>query len=92
MLWLADVFENVKIIWIEYYQLNSANYISCPFLAWDAMLKMIRVEFGLINDVEILDIVERQKRGGLCFVGSKNYVEANNKHVENYDSNKPSKY
>ena len=72
VLLLADVFENCRMICIEYYKLNTADYISCPFLAWDAMLKMIRVEFGLINDVEILDIVERQKRGGLCFVGSKN--------------------
>ena len=39
-----------------------------------------------------MDIIERQKRGGLCFVGSKRHVDANNKYVENFDINKPENY
>ena len=32
------------------------------------------------------------KRGGLCFVGSKRYVEANKKYMDSYDESKPSNY
>ena len=56
------------------------------------MLKMTGIELEQISDVKILDIIERQKRGGLCVVGSKRHVEVNNKYVENFDINKPDKY
>ena len=68
--------------------MDPANYLTSPSLAWDAMLKMTGIELEQISDVKILDIIERQKRGGLCFVGSKRHVEANNKYVERYDDKK----
>ena len=38
-------------------------------------------------------MVEKSKRGGLTFVGSKRYAKANNKHMgENYDSKQESSY
>jgi hypothetical protein len=77
---------------MEYYKLDPANYISCPSLASDAMLKMTGIQLEQISDVKILDIIERQKRGGLCFVGSKRHVEANNRYVEGFDVNKPENY
>ena len=40
----------------------------------------------------ILDVIERQKRGGLCFVGSQRHTVANNHHLENYDNIKPEDY
>ena len=42
------------------------------------MLLLTGIELDLITDLKILDMVERMKRGGLCFVGSKRYVKANN--------------
>ena len=56
------------------------------------MLLNIKVEIDRITDLEIMDMLERQKRGGLCFVGSKRCVEANNTYLENYDPSKPSPY
>ena len=56
------------------------------------MLLNTKVELDLITDLEIMDMIERQTRGGLCFVGSKRYVEANNKYLENYEPSKPSNY
>ena len=92
MLLLADIFENFRETCHKNYGLDPANYVSAPGLAWDAMLLNTKVELDLITDLEIMDMIERQKRGGLCFVGSKRYVEANNKYLENYDPSKPSTY
>ena len=68
------------------------NYISCPGLAWDAMLLKTGIHLELITDLEILYMTERHKRGGLCFVGSKRCIQANSKYLDNYDKTKPSNF
>ena len=92
VLLLADVFENFRITSLETYELDPSHYLSAPALAWDALLYLSGVELELISDLEMLDMIERQKRGGLCFVGSKRHEKANNKYLDNYDSSKPSNY
>jgi hypothetical protein len=92
VLLLADVFENFRKTCFEYYGLDPANYISSPGLAWDAMLLKTNVNLELISDLKVLDIMERCKRGGLTFVGSKRHVVANNKYMENYDDKQDSNY
>jgi len=72
--------------------LDPANYISSPGLAWDAMLLNTGVSLQNMTDLQVLDIMERQKKGGLTFVGAQRHVKANNKYMENYDSNKESNY
>ena len=76
----------------SYYKLDPANYLSAPSLAWDAMLLKTGVVLDQITDLKTLDFVEKMKRGGLCFVGSKRHVKANNKYLANFDINKPSTY
>ena len=56
------------------------------------MLLKTGVNLELISDLKVLDIMERCKRGGLTFVGSKRHVVANNKYMENYDETKESSY
>ena len=92
VLLLADIFENFRETCHNNYGLDPANYVSALGLAWDAMLLNTKVDLDLITDLETMDMIERQTRGGLCFVGSKRYVEANNKYLENYDPSKPSTY
>ena len=92
VLLLADVFEQFRKPCYNYYELDPANYLTAPSLAWDAMLLKTGVELELITDLKILDIIERQKRGGLCFVGSKRHVKANNKYIEGFDISQPSSY
>ena len=92
VLLLADVFENFRNTCENYYGLDPANYISAPGLAWDAMLLKTNINLELMNDLEVLDIMERMKKGGLCFVGSKRHAVANNKYMENYDESKESNY
>ena len=74
------------------YKLDPANYVSMPGTVWDAALERIGIELELISDHKILDIFERQKRGGIVFVGSQRNVEANNRYVEGYDNTKPGYY
>ena len=56
---------------MNYYRLDPANYLTAPSLAWDARLLHTRVKLDLISNSDILVMVEKMKRGGLCFVGSK---------------------
>ena len=92
VLLLADVFENFRNTCYSYYGLDPANYISAPSLAWDAMLMKTGIELEQIYDPKILDIIERHKKGGLCFVGSKRHVKANNHYLEDFDATKPENY
>ena len=92
VLLLADVFEKFRKSSMEYYNLDPANYISAPGLAWDAMLLKTNIKLELITDIEVLKMYENMKRGGLCFVGSKRHVKANNKYLENYDDKQDSTY
>ena len=92
VLLLADVFENFRKTCHENYNLDPANDISSPGLAWDAMLLKTGISLQQMSDLQVLDIMERQKKGGLTFVGAKRHVVANNKYMENYDSNKESNY
>ena len=75
---LTDVFEIFRSSCITHYKLDPSNYMSAPGWAWDAMLKMTGVELDLIPDLEMLDMIEKMKRGGWCFVGYKRKVQANN--------------
>ena len=81
VLLLADVFENFRLMCLDYYNLDPANYLTSASLSWDCMLYKTKVELELITDMEILDFFERSKRGGLTFVGSKRYSKANNKDM-----------
>lgn len=92
VLLLADVFENFRKTCLTYYKLDPANYLTSPGLAWDAMLLKTDIELDLITDIEMLQMVERQKRGGLCYVGSKRHVKANNKYLDDYKPEEDSNY
>jgi hypothetical protein len=92
VLLLADVFENFRKVCMNYYKLDPANYISAASLAWDAMLLLTNIELELISDLKMLDMIERMKRGGLCFVGTKRYVKANNKYMDDYNKDEESNY
>ena len=83
VLLLADVFENFRKTCFADYQLDPSDYISAPSLAWDAMLLMAVIELDLITDQGILDMIEKMNRGGLCLVGSKRHVPANNHDLDN---------
>ena len=88
---LADVFENFRNKCIEIYELDPSHFLSAPRLAWQAWLKKIEVKLVLLTNVDMLLMVEKRIRRGMCHTIHR-YAKANNKYMENYDKNKESSY
>ena len=51
---LGDVFENFRNTCIEIYEVDPANFLSAPRLAWQACLKKTKVELELLTDIDML--------------------------------------
>ena len=79
---LADVFENFRNKCIEIFELDPAHFLSVPGLAWQACLKKTGVELELLTDIEMLLIVEKDIRCGICHTIHR-YAKANNKYMKN---------
>ena len=63
---LADVFENFENLCIEIYQLEPARLLTAPELAWKETLKKATVKFNLLTEIDILLMVEKGIKGGIC--------------------------
>ena len=83
---LAGEFENFRNKNIEIYELDPAHFVSAPGLAWQAYLKKSRVELELLTDIDMLLMVQKGIRGGICHAIHR-YANANNKYMKNYDKN-----
>ena len=59
---LADISENFRSICMNNYELDPAWYFSAPGLAWNATLKIIKVQLELLNDPDML-MIESGIRG-----------------------------
>ena len=65
--------------------------MSIQGLSWDAMLLMTGIELDLITDHDVLDMVEKEKRGGLVFCGD-SHSKANNHYLPYYNANEDENY
>ena len=65
--------------------------MSAPGLAWQAYLKKTEVKLELITDYDMLLMVQKGIRGGICEARHR-HVKANNKYMKNYDKNNESSY
>ena len=88
---LADVFENFRDMCIKEYELDPAHFVSLPGLAWQACLKKTNVELELLTDYDMLLMVEKGIRGGICH-SIHRYAKANNKYMQNYNKSEESSY
>ena len=88
---LADVFENFRNKCIEIYELDPAHFLLALGLAWQACLKKTEVELELLTGIDLLLMVERGIRDGMCH-GIHRYAKANNKYMTNYERNIESSY
>ena len=88
---LADVFEDFRNTCINVCELDSAQILSLPGLAWQACFKKTNIKLELLTDYDMLLIVEEGIRGGICH-SIHRHTRANNKYMTNYDENKESSY
>ena len=73
------------------YELDPAQFLSLPGLAWQAYFKKTIIELELLTDYDMLLMVEEGIRGGICHSihGS---AKANNKYMKNYNNNEELSY
>ena len=88
---LADVFEKFRDTCIDIYGLDPSYFLSAPGLAWQACLKKTEVKLELLTDYDMLLMIEKGIRGGIC-QATHRYAKANNKYMKNYDKNNESSY
>ena len=88
---LADVFENFRNMCIKVYELDPARFLSAPGLAWQACLKKTDIKLELLTDVDMLLMVEKGIRGGICHAIHR-YAKANNKYMKNFSENEESSF
>ena len=70
VLLLADCFENFRKTCMQNYDLDPAHYYTTPGLLWDSALKMTKVKFELLGDIDIHLLIEK---GNLCCFYFKNH-------------------
>ena len=63
---LADVFENFCNMCLDIYELDPSKFLSAPGLSWQAALKKTKVKLDLLTDIDMLLMVEKGIRGGIC--------------------------
>ena len=88
---LADIFENFRDKCIEIYELDPAHFLSAPGLASQACLKKTELKPELLTNNDMLLMVEKRIRGGICHAIHR-YAKASNTYMNNYDKNKESSY
>ena len=88
---LADGFENFRKIYLKVYQFDPAKFLSAPGLAWETASKETEVKLELLTDINMLLMVQKGIRGGICNT-TQWFSKANNKCIKEYDKNKESSY
>ena len=63
---MQDVFEDFRSVCLEIYELDPAKFLPAPGLAWQTALKKTKVKLDLLTDIDMLLMVEKCIRGGIC--------------------------
>ena len=81
---LADVFENFRNMCFKVYELDPAHFLSAPGLVWQTCLKKTDAKLELLTDPDMLLMVQKGVRGGICHAIHR-YAKANNKYMKDYN-------
>ena len=84
---LADVFENFRNMCLKIYTLDPRKFLSAAGLAWQAALRKTKVKLDLLTDIDMLLMVEKGKRVGICHSIYRN-AKANYKYMKDSDKKK----
>ena len=68
----------------EIYELDPGHFFSATGLAWQVCLKTTGVELELLTNNDILMMIEKGIRGGICRA-IYSYAKANNDYLKNYN-------
>ena len=71
VLQLVDIFENFRKVCYKHYGLDPAHYYTAPGLAWDAALKVTKVELELLTDPDMLLMTEKGITGGISMISTR---------------------
>ena len=63
---MTDVFENFRKMRLKIYHLDPVKFLSAPGLAWQTALKKTEAKLELSTDTDMLLMVEKGIRGGIC--------------------------
>ena len=88
---IADVFVNFRNMCLAIYELDPAKFLSGPGLAWQPALKKTKVKLNHLSDIDMLLMVEKGIRGGIC-QSVYRYAKTDSKYMKDYVKNKESSY
>ena len=63
---MANVFENFRKMRLKIYQLDPVKFLSAPGLTWRTVSKKAEVKLELLTDIDMLVMVQKDIRGGIC--------------------------
>ena len=63
---MANVFENFRKMRLKIYQLDPVKFLSAPGLTWQTVSKKAEVRLELLTDIDMLVMVQKDIRGGIC--------------------------
>ena len=81
-----------KLVYDNHYGLDPARYFRSPGLAWDATLKITKVQLELLSDPDMLLITESGIRGEIATISHRHAKAINEYMGTEFDPAKESKF
>ena len=87
----TDVFESFRNKCLKIYELDPAHFLSAPKMAWQACLKKAEVKLKLLADANMLLMVGKVIRDGICHAVHR-YANVNSRYMKGYNPSTESSY
>ena len=88
VLLLADCFEDFRKTTMKNFHLDPCKFLSTPHVAFNAMLKMTRIQIQLLPQIDMVNFIKSGIRGGVASIMHR-YAEANLPGEPGYNPEKP---